>query len=142
MFCCGRKIPGITVRKQKNAKQSHTSSSRRSEPDMITNGLRGGPLGRILNTSSPSCRISILSVGESEASWVISAVEATPAPPQQNQIDEPQSVKVHPIAAEELEISNDDDQCKNKSVPPTVQVPSHNAVQLPVANSELQLNNI
>ena len=69
-------------------------------------------------------------------------MEATPAPPQQNQIDEPQSVKVHPIAAEELEISNDDDQCKNKSFPPTVQMPSHNAVQLPVANSELQLNNI
>ena len=139
VLCCGRKIPGITVPKQKNAKQSHTSSSRHSEPDMMTNGLRGGPLARILNTSSPSCRISIQSVGESETSWVISTAEATPAPLQQNQINKPQSVKVHPIAAEELEIINDDD---HRSLPPTVQVPSHNAVQLPVANSELQLNNI
>ena len=109
------------VSKQKNVKQSFTSSSRPSEPDMITIGLRAVPLARILNTSSPPCRISIQSVGESETSWVISTVEATPATPQQNQIDEPRSVKVHPIEAEELEIIIDD-QRKKESLPPTVQV--------------------
>ena len=133
VLCCGRKIPGITVPKEKNVKQSHTSSSRPSESP--TNGLRAGPLARILNTSSPPCRLSVQSVGESETSWVISTVEATPAPFQQNQVDELRSVKVHQIAAdhEELEIIIND-QRKNKS--------AVSKCSTTASNSELQLHSI
>ena len=127
VLCCGRKIPGITVPKQKSVKQSRTSSSRPSEHP--TNGLRAGPMARILNTSSAPCRLSVQSVGESETSWVISTVETTPAPFQQSQVDELRSVKVNQIAAEELEIIIND-QRKKESLPPTVEVPCQNAAHL------------